>query len=334
MTTPWKHYKKTLSGAKKGFFSKTPMGESALFGDMHNSCIYSNSKDENHILPRDKLSGSSSPSDYSLDYPPDHSALVDEQHRIYQQICSENWDRASTAAPFTFESNREAKSNSYLRTCNICIEERQSSEFPTTRITPTCTHPVTDTCKECIRHHLASQLSSRGTANLKCICNQPLLLDDVQRNADPKDFARYSEIATMELLESDSQFVWCPAEGCQGVQIHEYGIEEPKVTCAKCGQPYCFTHRVRWHTGMTCREYGQSPEFADAIRASENGESQYLSDQQQRAHEVAAREKRERDAQERENESFVRRNATPCPKCKYMTQKDGGCKHMNCKSRD
>lgn len=354
MTRLSKQVKKTLSGAKESLLYKNPMGEDTLFGDMRNPCTHRYFKGENHILPRDNFPVYIPPSDSSLDYPLGHSPLVDERHKrsannpANMEFCSAIWDRATTTASrasvvsFSSTSNRGAISNSNLQTCNICTEERHPSEFPTTPITPTCTHPGTDTCKECIRRHLASQLSSRATANLNCICNQPLFLDDVQRNADPKDFARYSERATMELLESDSQFVWCP-RGCGAGQIQQHGSEEPKVTCAQCRQPYCFTHRVRWHTGMTCREFDQNPELADAVRASENAashahrrqkESQYLSDQQQRALEVAAREKSEREAQERENESFVRRNATPCPNCKYMTQKDGGCKHMNCKSRE
>lgn len=249
-----------------------------------------------------------------------------------------------TPASFTSSQPRKSRrgsiSTSPLLTCSICAEERQTSEFPIKSITSTCTHPVTDTCKECIRRHLATQLSSRGTAALHCICNQPLSLTDVQQNADPKDFERYSERATMEMLESDSQFIWCPAQGCQAGQLQQRGSDEPKVTCARCRQPFCFIHRVRWHAGMTCREFDQNPELADEARAREKASSQRyrrqkkqqeLSNQQRRAREVAAREKREREAQERENESYVRRNATPCPSCRYMTQKDGGCKHMTCK---
>lgn len=298
--------------------------------------------------------GSSAGDDYL-----DSFRLVDERqvlftaHPSYSDFSALNRKGASitssgdvAAGPFPSSHSKSPRgpvSDSALQTCNICAEDRQPSEFPVISTTSTCTHPVTDTCKECIRRHLASQLSSRGTAMLYCICNQPLSLDEVQQNADPVDFARYSERATMELLESDSQFIWCPAQGCGAGQIQQRGSDEPKVTCAQCRQPYCFIHRVRWHAGMTCREFDQAPELADTCRAIENAqthdrrlerESEALSNQQREALKVAAREKREREAQERENECFVRRNARPCPNCRYMTQKDGGCKHMTCRFKN
>ena len=307
--------KVTLSEAKKTLLYKTPMGDDTLFGDCK-------------IL---------------LDYSSRSGFSVQNGERA-PTATSKNLNAASL--PFSpFERSGRPVSTSLLQTCNICAEERQSNDFPTTPVTPTCTHPVTDACKECVRRHLASQLSSRGTSALSCICNQPLSLNDVQRNADPADFARYCERATMELLESDSQFVWCPAQGCGAGQLQQRGSDEPKVTCARCWQPYCFTHRVRWHVGMTCREFDQTPELADVVRARENAgahsharhhrrETQDQDDEQRRALQKIARERREREAQERENEVFVRQTSRPCPSCRYMAQKDGGCKHVTCKLKN
>lgn len=368
MTRILKKVRKSLSGATENLFYKTPMGEDTLFGDckihveksdLPNAGTYSNvvglnpsSTERDVSYWEEDLGYSSSDYDSLGDYP-----LVDERyvrfasvHSSHPSFSDRNGARASTTqfqglpvpvlSPIW--SSREPVADSFLQTCNICAEERQPREFPTTSITPTCTHPVTDACKECVRRHLASQLSSRGTATLYCICNQPLSLDGVQQNANPEDFARYSERATMELLESDSKFVWCPKPGCGAGQIQRRGSDEPKVTCVRCRQMYCFTHHVRWHTGMTCREFDQNPELADAVRETENThnhahrhqrELRDLSSQQRQALEATARERREREVQERENEEFVRRNARPCPSCKYMTQKDGGCKHVTCKSR-
>lgn len=369
MTTFSERVKRTLSVAKESLLYKTPLGNDTLFGD---SKVQSENGDINNIhayssfmneyprfSERNGLSHNESPGYGSLPY--DFlrgSPLTDERDERFANYFSHSRfsvrgsETASTATSRDFtatslpsslsQNSRGPISNSSLQTCDICAEERQPSEFPTIPITPTCTHPVTDACKECVRRHLATQLSSRGTAALHCICNQPLSLDDVQRNANPEDFARYSERATMELLESDSQFIWCPAQGCGAGQIQQRGSDEPKVTCARCQQPYCFIHRVRWHSGMTCRQYDQAPELADAARASENAqnlahasrhqeETRERDNERRRALEVAAREQRKREAQERDDESFVRRNARPCPNCKYMTQKDKGCKHVTCK---
>lgn len=365
MTRILNKVRKSVSGAMENILYKTPMGEDTLFGDckihseksdLRNAPTYSYfvggnpSSTERDVSSWEESLGNSSSSDDSLgDFPLADVRFEDFYYPSHPSFSDRNGARASTTqsqglSVSSFVSSlpknsRESISDSFLQTCNICAEERQPSEFPTTSITPTCTHPVTDACKECVRRHLASQLSSRGTATLYCICNQPLSLDGVQQNADPKDFARYSERATMELLESDSRFIWCPTQGCGAGQIQQRGSDEPKVTCARCRQTYCFIHHVRWHTGMTCREFDRNPELADEVRAAENTHNhahrhqrELQSSQQRKALEAAARERREREAQERENESFVRRNARPCPSCKYMTQKDGGCKHVTCKS--
>ena len=153
--------------------------------------------------------------------------------------------------------SKASKSPVTLKACDICVEERPLSEFPSAPITATCTHDFGSTCKECIRRHLATQLSSRGDAALTCICNEPLTAHDVQRNADRADFARYCERATLNAVEQDPRFVWCPANGCGEGQIHRYGAEEPIVTCFRCRLRFCFEHRVPWHEGLTCHEYEQ-----------------------------------------------------------------------------
>jgi hypothetical protein len=161
----------------------------------------------------------------------------------------------------------------------------------------------------------------------------------MQRNATREDFERYCERAAYKLLESDHRFIWCPLSGCGGGQIHEHGSEEPKVTCSGCGGAYCFIDKVRWHTGSTCREYSMNPDLAEYVRSQEEARSRGSRDPlaESLQDEATAQEKRRKAAQERReieerrDADFVRSRAMPCPKCKYMTQKDGGCKHMACK---
>ncbi|ERF76179.1 hypothetical protein EPUS_07379 [Endocarpon pusillum Z07020] len=230
--------------------------------------------------------------------------------------------------------------SSALRSCNICAEERPERDFPTVPVTSDCVHAANFACNECVRRQITMQLSNHGDAPPTCVgCQRPLSDQDMQRNATREDFERYCERAAYKLLESDHRFIWCPLSGCGGGQIHEYGSEEPKVTCCRCGGAYCFIDKVRWHTGSTCREYSMNPELAEYVRSQEEAgprgsrgaPAESLQD------EATAQERRIKAAQEmreieeRRDADFVRSRAMPCPKCKYMTQKDGGCKHVTCK---
>ncbi|KAF7506446.1 hypothetical protein GJ744_011800 [Endocarpon pusillum] len=233
----------------------------------------------------------------------------------------------------------DSHGSSALRSCNICAEERPERDFPTVPITSDCVHAANFACKECIRRQITTQLSNHGNAPPTCVgCQRPLSGQDMQRNATREDFERYCERAAYKLLESDHRFIWCPLSGCGGGQIHEYGSEEPKVTCCRCGGAYCFIDKVRWHTGSTCREYSMNRELAEYVRSQEEagprGSGGPLAESLQ--DEATAQEKRikavqeRREIEERRDADFVRSRAIPCPKCKYMTQKDGGCKHMTC----
>lgn len=222
-------------------------------------------------------------------------------------------------------------------TCTICVEDRQRDEFPTTPITAACTHPLTDVCKECIRRYIASELSRRGTAALTCpVCRQNLTHSDVRHHATREDFNRYDERAAVEAMENDPRFRWCPNAGCGAGQIQERGDAEPKATCFRCRQPFCFIHRVRWHSGLTCRQFDKMPELANMMREAEETErtlreaSSASSQRALRASAKAAKEKQRREAEERAGEAYVRKETRRCPGCNWHTQRAGGCKHMTC----
>ena len=165
----------------------------------------------------------------------------------------------------------------------------------------------------------------------------------VRQYASSADFVRYCELATMRTMEQCENFVWCPRGGCNGGQIHDAGGDAPIVTCIACRRKFCFTHRVAWHTGLTCNQYGQltPTEQIDAIEEAENrpGRAQGAARRAQaaqafealKAEENERAERRQRQMEEQMGERFVRNSgAKPCPRCKFMSQKVDGCKHMTC----
>lgn len=222
-------------------------------------------------------------------------------------------------------------------TCSICLEDRARDDFPKVGITSSCAHPLTDICNECIRRFISSELSQRGTAALSCpICRQRMSHHDVYRSAAREDFDRYDERAAIEAMESDPFFRWCPNAGCGSGQIQALGDAEPEAICIQCHEPFCFVHRVRWHRGLTCSQFDEILELAEQMGAEEETEARTQKTRSARSKSAVmamkneAKERRQRAAEERLGEAFVRNNSKQCPGCKWPTQRTEGCNHMTC----
>jgi hypothetical protein len=71
------------------------------------------------------------------------------------------------------------------------------------------------------------------------------LHEDVRRHALPADFAVYDARAAIVALEGDALFHWCLCGGCSAGQLAACSAAELCVTCARCGEAFCFTHCVR-----------------------------------------------------------------------------------------
>lgn len=226
--------------------------------------------------------------------------------------------------------------------CKICTEYRRRDEYPIELITSKCTHPVTDVCKQCMRTYIGSELSNRGTAAMSCpVCREEMSYFDVMRNAAPEDFNRYDQRMAIESLQNEPDFRWCPQRDCPGGQLQAYGDAEPKVTCYHCHRPFCFTHRVDWHAGLTCRQYDEMPDLArqmreaeeeeEADRAAELARLAAVSQEAIQERERAAQDRERRKVEEQQAEALVQSTARRCPKCQAPTERNGGCKHMTCK---
>lgn len=65
-------------------------------------------------------------------------------------------------------------------------------------------------------------------------------------------------------LEAIPNFRKCLADGCGFGQIHEQGEIRPIVTCIKCKAQSCFSCKIPWHAGRTCKELA----VVDPLRGS------------------------------------------------------------------
>lgn len=228
--------------------------------------------------------------------------------------------------------------------CSICLADHPSDEYPIEPITSACTHPTSVVCRECMRTYIALELSYRGTAAMICpVCREAMSYFDVMRNAAPEDFDRYDERVTIESLQDEPGFRWCPQPGCPGGQIQAHGDAEPIVTCNHCRQRFCFTHRIPWHTGLTCRQYDETPELMTQVQEAEWEEEDFggavvvvdksaAREEDDEELESAAKDRERRNSEVRRGEAYVQNIAKHCPHCFAPTEREGGCKHMTCKS--
>ena len=227
--------------------------------------------------------------------------------------------------------------------CSVCLANRPNDDYPIEPITSACKHPRS-VCKECVRTYITSELSHRGTAAMACpVCREAMSYFDVMRNAAPEDFDRYDERVTIESLQDEPGFRWCPQLGCPGGQIQAHGDAEPIVTCNYCQQRFCFTHRIPWHTGLTCSQYDETPELVTQVQEAEAEEEDVegaaevidksaASEEALGELESIAKDRERRNSEVRRGEAYVQNIAKHCPNCLAPTERDGGCKHMTCKS--
>ena len=198
------------------------------------------------------------------------------------------------------------------KTCTICATSRTLDLYPSSSTIPsTCKYHCSKICTQCISKSLSTDIANKPTSRVGCpSCQKPWDRTVVESYVSQEELEKYDSKVLMQALTSLPEFRICQSTSCMSGQIHDNGSEELIVTCVECGFSSCYTHRTPWHTGLTCPEYDH--------RASKGLKGW-----------------REVKRLEREEGKFRRafgKAAKPCPRCKSLISKDGGCYHMTCKS--
>ncbi|KAJ8131737.1 hypothetical protein O1611_g1890 [Lasiodiplodia mahajangana] len=110
---------------------------------------------------------------------------------------------------------------------------------------------------------------------------------------------------------------------CGSGQLHPDSLQQPIMTCHHCSKQTCVTHRLPWHSGLTCQQFDESllPENLAEVDLDEAEEAE--ADIQ--AEEMLQLQRAKDEAASRE---LVRRESKPCPGCRFDIQKEGGCDQM------
>ncbi|KAF7898182.1 hypothetical protein EAF00_004628 [Botryotinia globosa] len=184
-----------------------------------------------------------------------------------------------------------------LKECSICAEELALADFPN-RITAGCAHD-SSCCNGCISHSIGVQIETIKWDQLACPeCPELLSFDDVKSFASEADFIKYDKNALLSYISNDPNFTNCLGLNCGDGQIHQDGDAQPIMTCGSCNFKTCFTHKMPWHSGLTCGQYD-------------------------------VRQKRT-SKKDKRSERLIKRATKPCPKCQVPILKNKGCDHMRC----
>ncbi|TGO52663.1 hypothetical protein BCON_0137g00250 [Botryotinia convoluta] len=186
-----------------------------------------------------------------------------------------------------------------LKECSICAEDLVLANFPH-YISDECTHDPT-CCSSCLSRSIGVQIESKEWDQIRCPeCAVLLSFDNVKFFASEADFIRYDKNSLSSCIRSDPNFTNCLGPGCNDGQIHEGGDDQPIMTCGTCSFKTCFTHKMPWHTDLTCEGYDD--------------------------------QSRNRLRQEEASQDLMDKVTKRCPNCQVRIEKNEGCDHMTCRS--
>jgi hypothetical protein len=166
-----------------------------------------------------------------------------------------------------------------------------------------CTPHRADVCRSCISEYTATRLGSyrrKGWTVCSCPrCNTRMLAKELLRilpHTQVKELkALVKEGAS---LSGEQNWRWGVIPECDHGALHTGKSE--MITREQCGVKACFEHKVPWHEGITCEEYGKTPS-AQMAKA---------------------------------NEDLIKRTTKQCPMCGDRGGKNDGCDFVSCRCPD
>ncbi|KAF2000745.1 hypothetical protein P154DRAFT_406736, partial [Amniculicola lignicola CBS 123094] len=193
--------------------------------------------------------------------------------------------------------------------CVVCGESSDSNTFP---VLDWCVH-LPQTCADCYKTWIASELASKGWNDIKCPgekCTVRLSHYDVQQYAAKEIYNRYTDLSARSALDNDPNFWYCRAPSCRSGQIHIREVDGNIFQCVHCGFRVCLVHSRTSHDGETCTEY-------DKRARKQKDEMRWM---------------RRQILEEEASIRAVRAMSKKCPNpiCPYHIQKNNGCDHMKC----
>lgn len=179
--------------------------------------------------------------------------------------------------------------------CPLCITVVNLSSI---YVLDECDHKF---CHECLGNYLNSKIESRDLNPIKCPnspdCKSNMKFNEVKQILKPEKFERFDSLLVELNLSQDPNCVFCPRPNCGNAMIR-WKDSDIMMICpnTKCNFSFCFNCKEAWHSDVTCENYQKWKQ-----ENSNNGIS---------------------------FQTWASQNAKPCPNCKVLINKNGGCNHM------
>eukprot|EP01092_Planopodium_desertum_P003368 TRINITY_DN1601_c0_g1_i2.p1 TRINITY_DN1601_c0_g1~~TRINITY_DN1601_c0_g1_i2.p1 ORF type:complete len:228 (-),score=32.35 TRINITY_DN1601_c0_g1_i2:146-829(-) len=134
---------------------------------------------------------------------------------------------------------RKAILSESILECSICLEEKPFAEMYSLETCPKHTF-----CHSCWKDTLQGAVEEgRGCVWTLCMqsgCKHLISDDAWEKFLTPEQFAKYREFSTLNFVDQNPNWKWCPSPGCHyAIQVDSKDRRKP-VTC-KCGFTFCFS---------------------------------------------------------------------------------------------
>jgi hypothetical protein len=157
-----------------------------------------------------------------------------------------------------FNDNNSSSTQS-TKQCQVCFEEKPKHDF-NIKQSSRCHHTERSICDGCLYQHVKQAFNKMCTDDVHCPelnCGITFTYETVQKilshKMDQKLLEKYDLFVFHRQLEKMREFIWC-AHGCGMGQLNDGGHRNNIVRCAKCYKKTCFTHKTKWHEGLTCEQ--------------------------------------------------------------------------------
>jgi len=216
--------------------------------------------------------------------------------------------------------------------CNICLEDVEGWIGYSLE---KCNHRFCTVCLAAlVKSNTGATTTSGTTTNIPCPqvgCQETLTLPDIRYifQNDLPAWHAFSDSISMAMLENEiakgGSTRRCPGELCNYTFCYETAVgqtEGRKFTCPQCAASFCLTCKANRglvgpaHEGSCTERIQQLQQQAE--------ERQKLEDWRRDNSQADARFT---ELIQRESRQGITK---PCPKCKQMITKNGGCDHMKC----
>ena len=174
---------------------------------------------------------------------------------LWDETPKHNAKRAQTASRSTVRSKPKVE----VKQCGVCFDEKPIDSFQH-QFSSRCRHTSRSICNDCVYQHVKQGFSKMCNDDARCPelgCGIHFKYQTVQKilakSHDRALVEKYDRFVLHRQLENMPEFIWC-AHGCGMGQLNEGRDENNIVTCTKCHRKTCFTHKTKWHPGMTCEE--------------------------------------------------------------------------------